>query len=237
MQKGFRVLGAPSPRPRCAWAGEEGVFGKPSLAAVSNWIQLPFTLHKGPIEGGGEAAPRQHQLPPLFTAPQKPLEPPLRQEGAEPASAARRQKKQPVQAAMGGLPGLVPSCSRTATGTPRTFPRASAMSSQMPPSISPGGDARVASPELSAPGAARSRAAARPQLPASPGRDKGAFLQGWHSRGRCHQRPGSRTVPNPAALQSLVPSSPGGPPAVPRARGCASFALAPCREATRDAAA
>lgn len=65
---------------------------------------------------------------------------------------------------------------------------------------------------LPAQGAARSRAPARPQLPVSLGGDKGAILQGWHSRGCCHQRPGSRTVPNPTALPSPVPSSPWGPP-------------------------
>lgn len=74
--------------------------------------------HKEPIEGGGEAAPRQRQLPPLFTAPQRATRAPSRQRGAGPASA----KPQPGQAARGDRWAWAPPCLGTALGTPRTGP-------------------------------------------------------------------------------------------------------------------
>lgn len=66
----------------------------------------------------------------------------------------------------------------------------------------------------------------------APGQDKGGILWSWQSRGRCHQRPGSGTVPSPPWP---VPSSPESPPRchIPstRAGGCASFTPALCHGA------
>lgn len=90
-----------SSRLRCPLPGWQGgcFWAAQPPPAVGNWIQLPPAPHKGPIEGGGEAAPSQHQLPPLFTASQKPLKsrPGKRErsrhllcEGKEPAGAGSK---------------------------------------------------------------------------------------------------------------------------------------------------
>lgn len=63
----------------------------------------------------------------------------------------------------------------------------------------------------------------------APGQDKGGILWSWQSLGRCHQRPGSGTVPSPPWP---VPSSPRRCH-IPSTRfgGCASFTPALCHGA------
>lgn len=73
------------------------------MGSAGNWIQLLRRRTKGPLRAVG-TAPRQRQLPQLFTAPQKPLEP----RSGRSERSWHLPRKQPVRAATGGYRGHRP---------------------------------------------------------------------------------------------------------------------------------
>lgn len=73
------------------------------MGSAGNWIQLLRRRTKGPLRAVG-TAPRQLQLPQLFPAPPKPLEP----RSGRSERSRHLPRKQPVRAETGGHPGHGP---------------------------------------------------------------------------------------------------------------------------------
>lgn len=204
---------------------------RPCLPAGGNWIQLPLAVHKGAIEAGGScSAPAP--APAALHSSSKATPAPPGQEGAEPATAPPRQKKQPVQAARGGprslcgsgtvqgppgpSPGLQPHLSRC---LPASIP--GAMSPCLPgelpaATIPPGHSCPFLPEETKVPFCSVGRAAAVATSDLAAGQSPTPLLS-------CPQQPSGtpRSATSPA-------HGPGG---------CASFTLGLCRKSTGDAAA
>lgn len=183
----------------CFW--EAGAGGPASPLAVIGF-SFPSPAHKGPIEAVGKllrassSSRRSSQLLKSHSSPAQ-----ARGSGA---GIRRAKGKETAGAGSDGGGSRSLSCLGTAVGTPRTFPRGFSriFSAQHP---SRGQCSRGLPGELPAVTLLPGRSCPFPR-----GGDKSAILRGWQSRGRCHQRPGSRTVPNPAAL--LSPAALGDPP-------------------------
>lgn len=194
--------------------------GPPPPPALGNWIQLLLAAHKGPIEGlrGGSAAPAfsprcSSRLPKRHSIPA--------QAGGERGSAAPRRKKAGAGGEKGGGSGPISPLlgdGAVPRGPPGPCPWFQPPLFSRFPASGPAGDAPWPPQGLA---------------PARGGGHKGGILWGWQSHRRCHQRPGSGTVPNPPSSRwgdrpRAVPCGAHGPGAVPascwsratRPRGC-----------------
>jgi len=172
-------------------------------AAAGNWIQLPLAAHKGPIEGGGEAAGRPRQLPSLSTAPQKPLEPRSGKRERSRRSPGEGERNGRCGRRCGGSPGAGPSPARGwPWGPPSPSPGLQPHLCRCRPASIPVGNAPVVSR-----GAARPGSCPRPRsCPFPRGGHKGAIFAGLAELRPLPPATGQRDSPQPRCPP--VPLSP-----------------------------